>query len=421
MLCLDIGGRRRAFAVAEAFRAAGSACHLCQERHVIKTSRFAVCCACAVSLALANSSGLAQIIEQSGFHSNAPTPLRRLSQWRLRGKPADPKAIQSGETNAVAEVGSVELPPAFAGRWSDAIRHLIAEDYLRPAPPLRLASRGEFALESQDASAPKDAPAAALATPPDPNSNRPAADPATPKKESLFSLDYVKLVGSDVKEVFTAPTQWGAKDWLMFGGVAGAVGLTYVFDEDIRKIVQRNRNDTVEHTFDTIEPLGDRYSFGVLAAFYVGGELFKSPKAKAVGMDGLSASIIASGLITSPLKYVVGRSRPSRNEGSDSFHPFSNNLSFPSGHTTQAFAVASVIAAHYDSIWIKAASYGLASMVGYARLNNDAHWASDVVAGAAIGTFVGHVVVHFNQKHRHVALTPILGAHLQGVQLIWSF
>ena len=143
--------------------------------------------------------------------------------------------------------------------------------------------------------------------------------------------------------------------------------------------------------------------------------------AKAVGMDGLAASLIASGLIAQPLKYAFGRSRPNQELGAKHFDPFSGDESFPSGHTTQAFAVATVVAEHYDSLWITVTSYTLASMVGFARINNDAHWASDVLAGAAIGTFVGDLVVKINDNHRGVVVAPLIGDHMAGIELSLPF
>ena len=80
-----------------------------------------------------------------------------------------------------------------------------------------------------------------------------------------------------------------------------------------------------------------------------------------------------------------------------------------------------MISEHYDSLWITLTAYGLASAVGYARLNNDEHWTSEVLAGAAIGTFVGHVVVQFNQHHRSVSLQPVIERNMQGAQLSFSF
>ena len=259
-------------------------------------------------------------------------------------------------------------------------------------------------LSSQD-----PAPAAAAATTPPPPTQNP------------FSKDYLKLIGTDIRETFTAPARWDTCDWLVFGGVAAGVGTAFAFDQDIQRAVQRNRNSTVDSVFNAVTPFGAEYAFGTLGAFYLGGAIFDDPRAKAVALDGASASLIASGLILYPLKYTVGRSRPSDNVGPYHFQPFSGHDSFPSGHTTEAFAVATVIAEHYDSLWIKFTSYGLASMVGYARLNSNVHWASDVLTGAAIGTFVGHVVVHVNEKHWRLSVQPVIGPTMRGAQLSFSF
>ena len=107
------------------------------------------------------------------------------------------------------------------------------------------------------------------------------------------------------------------------------------------------------------------------------------------------------------------------------FTPFSSsNASFPSGETTQAFAVASVIAAHYDSLWVKVSSYGIASLVGIARIYEDAHWTSDALAGALIGTAVGMAIVHYNEKRRKahkeetgIFITPLLAPGTGGIAI----
>jgi membrane-associated phospholipid phosphatase len=79
--------------------------------------------------------------------------------------------------------------------------------------------------------------------------------------------------------------------------------------------------------------------------------------------------------------------------------------------------LASVITEHYNAPWVQVTSYGLASAVGYARLNNNRHWPSDVLAGATIGTFVGKTVVHFNDRHRQVSIQPIVGPDIHGAEM----
>jgi membrane-associated phospholipid phosphatase len=236
-----------------------------------------------------------------------------------------------------------------------------------------------------------------------------------------FSKAYVCVVWDDIKTTFTAPANWDTRDWLIAGGVAASIGTVAVFDEDIQKAVQRNRNQTTDDIFKGVQGFGSEYVPGVIGAFYLGGMVFNDPEAKAVALDATSASIIAAGLALYPLKYTVGRARPGDNLGAYHFKPFSGSDSFPSGHTTEAFALATVIAEHYHSIWIDLGCYGIASAVGYARLDLNYHWASDVLAGAALGTFVGHVVVHVNHNRWGVSVQPLIEPTMKGAQLSWSF
>lgn len=65
----------------------------------------------------------------------------------------------------------------------------------------------------------------------------------------------------------------------------------------------------------------------------------------------------------------------------------SSFTSFPSGHTSEAFASAEFLRQEYKSIspWYGIAGYGIAAATGYMRMYNNKHWLSDVVAGAGIG------------------------------------
>jgi membrane-associated phospholipid phosphatase len=245
--------------------------------------------------------------------------------------------------------------------------------------------------------------------------------PLTAPVEDLFKKNYWYLVVLDTKEVFTAPAHWDTRDWLVLGGVAAGIATVGVFDDDIERAIRRHRNDTLTNILDNVQPLGNEYAIGLVGTFYIYGEFFKDPNAKTTALDAISASAIASGIIDNSFKYIVGRGRPTDNRGAYNFRPFSGQDSFASGHTTEAFALASVISEHYNTPWVQVTSYGLASMVGYARLNNNRHWPSDVLAGATIGTFVGKTVVRFNQHHRKVSLQPLVGPDIHGAQMSVSW
>jgi membrane-associated phospholipid phosphatase len=109
--------------------------------------------------------------------------------------------------------------------------------------------------------------------------------------------------------------------------------------------------------------------------------------------------------------------------GPGNFHPFKHDYSFPSGHATGAFTFASVIASHYQSPWVDATAYGIAGLVGVARIRLDAHWTSDVLAGAVIGTLIGRHVVELNRRLRadHSAWVPTVGSDGDQFTLAWNF
>jgi membrane-associated phospholipid phosphatase len=217
----------------------------------------------------------------------------------------------------------------------------------------------------------------------------------------------------------TAPLSWQGADWARFGLGVAAVGGAILLDEDLREIVDRNNTGAVRKTANALAPFGSEYSFGTLGAFYLAGKLLKNEKALAVAEDGLASSVIAAGVISPILKATVGRRRPSQTEST--FSRDGGGVSFPSGHTTQAFAVASVIAAHYQSFWVQAAAYGVAGLVGLSRMEQGAHYASDVLAGALIGVAVGNAVVRFNDSERfRLSVVPAVNPRSRGVAVMFS-
>jgi len=273
-------------------------------------------------------------------------------------------------------------------------------------------ARHDAAVAAQDR---QDAPEFSLAaeTLGTPSDVSPLAAPV----EDLFKKNYWFLLILDTKEVFTAPAHWDTRDWMVLGGIAAGIGTVAAFDNDIEHAIRGARKNTVTSIFDNVQPLGNEYAIGIVGSFYIYGEIFKDPRAKTTALDSIAASAIASGIVTNSFKYVIGRGRPTDGHGAYNFRPFSGQDSFSSGHTTEAFTLASVISEHYDSLWVQVPAYGLASAVGYARLNNNRHWPSDVLAGAVIGTFVGKTVVHFNQRHRQVSIQPIVGPDIHGAQM----
>lgn len=234
---------------------------------------------------------------------------------------------------------------------------------------------------------------------------------------------YPGLVLDDIHHVIGAPARWDEAEWQQAGWVTlGILGTAVIVDRPLQDEMRRHAPNN-NRFMSQVERFGAQYAVGVVGGFYLAGAAGSNTAAE-VAQDGLAASLIASGLITPSIKLVVGRSRPRANAGIANFKPFSDpNASFPSGHTTEAFALASVIANHYDELWVQYSAYSLAGLVGAARSYHDAHFASDILTGALIGTLVGQSVVTHNRTLRtaKITLLPDLTAGQAGVRVAGNF
>ena len=136
-------------------------------------------------------------------------------------------------------------------------------------------------------------------------------------------------------------------------------------------------------------------------ATYLGGRLMKDSHATSTAW--LAGEAIAETQIVSlVMKGIDGRLRPSKIPPHGDFShtwfkwggTFNNPGSFPSGHASAAFAAATIFAGRYrEHRWVPWVAYGLASFVALTRVPGQAHFPSDIFAGAALGYSIGHFVV----------------------------
>jgi hypothetical protein len=202
--------------------------------------------------------------------------------------------------------------------------------------------------------------------------------------------------GRDSIGLVAAPLTWERRDWEKAAAFGVILGGLFVADESIDHQAQETRSSLTNSVSSATTPLGAEAGFGVAAALIVGGVAFQSPATRDTGRDALEAGIIA-GLIDNVVKRATGRVRPNGSNGETTFEPGSSNASFASGHATVAFSVASVIAARSTGWVIPGLAYTAATLVGLDRINSHAHFASDVFAGAVLGTVTGRWLVHHHE------------------------
>ena len=135
---------------------------------------------------------------------------------------------------------------------------------------------------------------------------------------------------------------------------------------------------------------------------------------------GMSQLIMSA--IVFPVKKYSAETRPDN----------SNNLSFPSGHTANAFANAEFMRLEYKDVspWYGVAGYAMAAATGYLRMYNNKHWLGDVVAGAGIGIMSTNLAYWiypsikrklFKDKDVHTVIMPTYQSGAVGVGMVHQF
>jgi len=212
----------------------------------------------------------------------------------------------------------------------------------------------------------------------------------------------VKQFYTDGKNLFLSPFHWDKKERAEFLLVATATVGLFLADEELQKMVQRNRSHFSDNLSNLATPSEHIYPKVIIGSFYLSGLFFNRKKEKDTAFNLLEALIFTQG-ITQGIKRTTGRASPSADKGAFYFegfreHPCSYCLSFPSGHSATAFALASVIAEQYDNKLIDWVSYSLAFLAAWAKVNDNAHFTSDVFFGGVLGTWVGKTIVRMNKN-----------------------
>jgi membrane-associated phospholipid phosphatase len=249
---------------------------------------------------------------------------------------------------------------------------------------------------------------------------------------SNFSRSYASSYWTDTKTVFTNPFHWKTGQIITAAAItAGTIGLIVWGDKPIQQFYYRNSSVFISRTsYYFFSPLGSGLiGIPTLGIFYACGVIWKNKKAKETGLKGLEAFVITA-VLTNVIKQVAHRHRPYQDNPPDPHAwdgPFSwggpygtfGYNSFPSGHSSAVFAIATVIGLEYwDTKWVPMVSFGLAGFTALYRLAVNDHWASDVLFGSALGFAIGSMV-YFN-VHKTLEVIPVSETGV-GATLIYHF
>ena len=263
---------------------------------------------------------------------------------------------------------------------------------------------------------------------PAPTASPSASPAATPSPSPSLEHDFFKNIWRDQKAIWTAPFHLERSDmkWV----VPSTIGFMALVTTD------RMTGDAIlEHNSQVawsrhISNLGSVYSLAAASgAFYFIGREKNNYRARETGLLGAEAMINAL-IVEGVLKGVTQRARPL--DGHERSEFFAGGSSFPSGHSTETWALATVVAHEYkDRLAVQIAAYGIASAVSVARFTGHKHYMSDILAGSALGFGIGRYT--YGAHHRESATSvsrskwPQIvpeysrAAHRYGAALTWNF
>jgi membrane-associated phospholipid phosphatase len=207
-----------------------------------------------------------------------------------------------------------------------------------------------------------------------------------------------RFIVQDQVKIWTSPfhtSKSDAKWWGIFGFATAALIAT---DQFSMKALPNSGDQHLAGTY--VSHIGAAYTLVPLsAAFYFVGTATKTEHFRETGLLGFE-TLIDSTLVVTVIKAVTRRERPLDGDGKGHFWANGSvlNGSFPSGHATNTFALASIFAHQYrNHIAVPIVAYSLAGLVVGARVAAQKHFPGDVVPGAAIGWFIGDYV--YGRRH----------------------
>lgn len=157
---------------------------------------------------------------------------------------------------------------------------------------------------------------------------------------------------------------------------------------ELLRTINVDRNPSFDVFFSIITDSAPIFSFAIptLIMFYY--LIIRNNRQALIALiAGVSIGIAA--LVSTILKFWIDRPRPFTTYEFIEKLSVGGSPSFPSGHTTDAFAMAVVLALIFRKWWITFPVFLWALLVGYSRMHLGVHYPSDVVAGMILGLLVG--------------------------------
>jgi len=228
---------------------------------------------------------------------------------------------------------------------------------------------------------------------------------------------FLRWMGDDTKALVSSVAMYAPA---LAVGAVGVVNAGSSIDERLSEAAHSSIGSDLPLPLEIFNETGGPKSTVFVAAAFGATMLTHNQKLQDAAFTSLQAVLLAGG-ISYALKETYGRSRPYDGHDADRFEAYSGNTSFPSGHTTAAFALVTPWVYYYPSP-VTYSLFGVASGCALARVAKQHHWPTDVMAGAALGFLTGRFLAKRHQSETgNLLIEPVASVNGAQLRLTYNF
>lgn len=250
---------------------------------------------------------------------------------------------------------------------------------------------GVASVAQSPAPAPDLKPTSHKDTAPEPKKNPPCPNPDKNSSgdKNFLEKKFLENILKDQCVIWTSPARLTAKDAKVLVPFAAATAALMTQDHRTSSFVGSRGN--LPPISRAVSEGGTALATGGIAVtFYAVGRATGNKKARETGLLSAQA-LINTAIVTRVIKKAMSRNRPDDGDGRGRF--FRDNDSFPSGHASAIWSVATVIAYEYQNKpFVKYGAFAAAAAVSLSRYSGRKHFLSDILVGGAIGFYIGRYV-----------------------------